>query len=64
MSAVILQPNSNTNSSDKYRVVDSEEWAAAINGAKRFYAYTEHTTYEEAQRAQEVQNDHHSNKGN
>lgn len=30
---VILQPHSNTNHSDKYRVVDNEDWTRYINGA-------------------------------
>lgn len=31
---IILQPHSNTNPSDKYRVVDAEAWQRYVNGAQ------------------------------
>lgn len=35
---VILQPHSNTNPSDNYRVVDSSDWARYVNGASNSIA--------------------------
>ncbi len=34
MSAIVLQPRSLTNSSDKYRVVEFDEWRAVADGEK------------------------------
>lgn len=48
MQAVVLHPNSNTNSSDKYRVVWDTDWMHFVNQASTSYAFTEHTTYQEA----------------
>lgn len=48
---VILQPHSNTNPTDKYRVVDGVAWASFVNDAQR-NGYTiagEHGTYEDAE---------------
>jgi hypothetical protein len=36
---VTLQPQSNTNPSDKYRVVDSSDWARYVNGATNTVAF-------------------------
>jgi hypothetical protein len=36
---VTIQPHSNTNPSDKYRVVDSTDWARYVNGATKAVAY-------------------------
>lgn len=36
---VTLQPNTNTNPSGKYRVVDSEDWARYVNGATNTVAF-------------------------
>lgn len=48
---VILQPHSNTNPTDKYRVVDGVAWARYVNGAQdRGYTVAgEHKTYEDAE---------------
>ena len=52
---VILQPHSNSNPTDKYRVVDGIAWTSFVNGAQN-NGYTiagEHKTYDDA----EVQRD-------
>ena len=36
---VTLQPHSNTNPSDKYRVVDSTDWARYVNGDANSVAF-------------------------
>ncbi|TDD97165.1 hypothetical protein [Actinomadura rubrisoli] len=56
MAFVILQPNSSTNPSDKYRVVDNADWMAFINGGTKRVAYTSHDTYEEAEKARDRAN--------
>lgn len=37
---VTLQPHSNTNPSDKYRVVDSTDWARYVNGDSNHVPFT------------------------
>lgn len=46
---IILQPNSQTNPSDKYRVVFNDDWMRYVNGATRTYAFTAFDTYDEAE---------------
>lgn len=49
MAFVVLQPNSLTNHSDKYRVVDHKDWAAFANKAVKTIAIAgEFDTYPEA----------------
>jgi hypothetical protein len=49
MAYVILQPHSNTNHSDKYLVVDAQDWAAFVNKAKPSVAIAgEFSEYEKA----------------
>jgi hypothetical protein len=56
MSLVVQQPNSNTNDSDKFRVVDFEGWIQFVNGAATSYAFTAHDTWEQAQAAADAGN--------
>lgn len=56
MNFVIQQPHSQTNPTNKYRVCDSRDWAAFINGATTSYAFTQFNTYEQAQRARDEAN--------
>jgi hypothetical protein len=53
---VILRPNSGTNTSNRFRLVNSDDWCAFVNGAKRAYAFTEFNTHDEAVAAQEKAN--------
>lgn len=48
-SLVILQPNSKSNPSDKFRLADFDEWLDYHNGDSNEYNYVEYDTYEEAQ---------------
>lgn len=67
MIAVVLLPNSVTNSSDKYRVVWDGDWMHYANGARSSYAYTAYDTYDEAAAARDTMNvesnDNDSSKG-
>lgn len=56
MAAVIQYPNSQTNKTDKYRVVDYQDLINFINGATTSYAYVAFDTYEEAEKAQKIMN--------
>lgn len=53
---VILRPNSGTNTSNRFRLVNSDDWCAFVNGAKSAYAFTEFNTHDEAVAAQEKAN--------
>lgn len=53
---VIIHPHSNTNPTDKYRVLDSGDWAKFINGATTSYGYTTWDTYPEALAARDKAN--------
>jgi hypothetical protein len=55
-SAIILQPNSQTNDSDKYRVTYSNDWTRFVNGATLGYAFIDFNTYEEAKKAADEMN--------
>jgi len=48
MSYVALYPFSNTNLTKKFRVVDSDEWQAVLNGEKTEYKYTEYDNINDA----------------
>lgn len=56
MSFVILQPGSNSNPTEKYRVVDSEDLMRYLNGATRSYAYLQFEDYQAALTARDVAN--------
>jgi hypothetical protein len=56
MAYVIQQPNSSTNDSDKYRVVDIEEWCRYINGATPFYTFLTAEDFTQAQLIQDRMN--------
>jgi hypothetical protein len=49
---VVLQPRSNTNPSDKYRVVDFDEWQKG----DLLYGHTPHDTYEAAKQDADARN--------
>lgn len=51
---VVLQPHSNTNHSDLYRVVASHDWARYANGAAKYMPIAgEFESYQEANRFRE-----------
>jgi hypothetical protein len=56
MSFVVQHPHSRTNPTDKYRVCDSGDWTAFVNGATTSYAFTPFDTYEQAQKARNEAN--------
>ncbi|MEV1109964.1 hypothetical protein AB0I95_15110 [Micromonospora sp. NPDC049751] len=49
---VILQPRSNTNTSDQYRVVDFDDWQQG----GLLYGFTPHKTYEAAKQDADTRN--------
>lgn len=56
MTFAILHPHSNTNPSDKYRVVDTANWTRFANGVAKAYAFTAWDTYAEAERVRDEAN--------
>ncbi|MFC4089329.1 hypothetical protein [Micromonospora sp. GCM10011541] len=50
---VILQPNSNTNPTGKYRVVEFDDW---LESGNLFYGYTPHDSYEAAKQDADARN--------
>jgi|HubBroStandDraft_5_1064220.scaffolds.fasta_scaffold00014_11 hypothetical protein len=59
---VVLQPKSNTNNSDKYRVVDSQSWFAFVNGARKSAAvFGEFDSLLEAEKSRDELNSELSN---
>lgn len=56
MGFVILQPGSNSNPTEKYRVVNSEDLMRYINGATKSYGYTQFDDYQAALVARDVAN--------
>jgi hypothetical protein len=53
MGAVVIQPNSRSNPTDKYRVTFYEDLIRYMNGAITSYAFTEWNTYQEAEAIRE-----------
>lgn len=53
---VVLQPQSNTNPSDRFRVCHTNDWQAFVNGAKSAYAFVEFDDIESALRARDRMN--------
>lgn len=53
---VVLMPNSNTNHSDQYRVVDANDWQRYVNGATISYSFVSVSSYEEAERVKNEAN--------
>lgn len=49
MIPVILQPHSNTNPSDKFRVTNSLDWVRFVKGKNASYPFVSFDTYREAQ---------------
>jgi len=51
---IVLQPNSNTNKSDTYAVVDGEAWTRYVNGASLGFAVlSRHDNYVAAKKEAE-----------
>lgn len=53
---IILNPHTAENTSDKFRLVHSQEWANYRNGASKTYSFTEFATYPEAKEARDKAN--------
>ena len=56
MADIVLQPHSNTNPSDHFRVVDYGKWLAHVNGDEPAYPFTAYNKYEHARHAALVAN--------
>jgi len=56
MAYVVQQPHSVTNNTDRYRVVEFDDWLRYVNGASSSYACTSFNTYEEAKAAADIAN--------
>jgi hypothetical protein len=56
MSAIVIQPHSLSNPTDKFRVTFYQDWLNYFNGATTSYAFTTCDTYEEAKTIREKLN--------